>query len=222
MGPCLFCWRLICSLSFFPLIAGALLPAKPQAAARAGTSQASQITSRGSVVFTTQGFCSRFLPQLLHQCHGPDVQQHGLRMDSLQALLTGGMNGKVVIPGNSQESHIVRRLLGLDQPRMPYVAAAAARHTARCPLHRPAADDGCRRLASHAPNRNNGRQPWSRVWPRPARLFPQQRRQLLNPLRTHAHQFPQGDTMYLSNSKNMKRLTVSGRGVNLFLRLFYS
>jgi hypothetical protein len=41
-------------------------------------------------------------------------------MDSLQGLLTGGMNGKVVIPGNSQESHIVRRLLGLEQPQMPY------------------------------------------------------------------------------------------------------
>jgi Protein of unknown function (DUF1553)/Protein of unknown function (DUF1549)/Planctomycete cytochrome C/Concanavalin A-like lectin/glucanases superfamily len=41
-------------------------------------------------------------------------------MDSLQALMTGGMNGKVVIPGDSQESHIVRRLLGLEQPQMPY------------------------------------------------------------------------------------------------------
>jgi len=41
-------------------------------------------------------------------------------MDSLQGLLTGAVNGKVVIPGNSQESHIVRRLLGLEQPQMPY------------------------------------------------------------------------------------------------------
>jgi hypothetical protein len=41
-------------------------------------------------------------------------------MDSLQRLLTGGMNGKVVIPGKSEESHIVRRLLGLEQPQMPY------------------------------------------------------------------------------------------------------
>jgi mono/diheme cytochrome c family protein len=104
--------------SFFPLIAGALLAAKPQAAAQAGTAQASQVTSRGSVVFATQ--IRPILASRCYQCHGPDVQQHGLRMDSLQALLTGGMNGKVVIPGNSQESHIVRRLLGLDQPQMPY------------------------------------------------------------------------------------------------------
>src|ERR1700676_113679 len=105
-------------LSFFPLIAGALLEAKPQAAVRAGTAQASQVTSRGSVVFATQ--IRPILASRCYQCHGPDVQQHGLRMDSLQALLTGGMNGKVVIPGNSQESHMVRRLLGLDQPQMPY------------------------------------------------------------------------------------------------------
>jgi hypothetical protein len=105
-------------LSFFPFIAGALLAAKPQAAARAGTAQASQVTSRDSVVFATQ--IRPILASRCYQCHGPDVQQHGLRMDSLQALLTGGMNGKVVIPGNSQESHIARRLRGLDQPQMPY------------------------------------------------------------------------------------------------------
>ena len=105
-------------LSFFLLVAGALLAAKPQPASQAGVAEARQVTPGGSVVFAAQ--IRPILASRCYPCHGPDIQQHGLRMDSLQGLLMGGMNGKVVIPGNSQESHIVRRLLGLEQPQMPY------------------------------------------------------------------------------------------------------
>src|SRR5229473_1964364 len=105
-------------LSFFLLIAGALLAAKPQAASQAGAAEARQVTPGGSVVFATQ--IRPILASRCYPCHGPDIQQHGLRLDSLQAILTGSANGKVVIPGDSQNSHIVRRLLGLEQPQMPY------------------------------------------------------------------------------------------------------
>jgi Protein of unknown function (DUF1553)/Protein of unknown function (DUF1549)/Planctomycete cytochrome C/Concanavalin A-like lectin/glucanases superfamily len=94
------------------LVSGVLLAAKPQAASQ---------TSAGKpapVVFAAQ--IRPILASRCYPCHGPDVQQHGLRMDSLQALLTGGINGKVVIPGDSQNSHIIRRLLGVEQPQMPY------------------------------------------------------------------------------------------------------
>jgi len=104
-------------LCCFLLIAGALLAAKAQAASQAAA-EARQVTPGGSVVFATQ--IRPILASRCYPCHGPDIQQHGLRMDSLQGLLTGGMNGKVVIPANSHESHIVRRLLGLEQPQMPY------------------------------------------------------------------------------------------------------
>src|SRR6267143_6616979 len=90
-------------LSFFLLIAGALLAAKPQAASQAGAAEARQVTPGGSVVFATQ--VRPILASRCYPCHGPDIQQHGLRLDSLQGLLMGGMNGKVVIPGNSRESH---------------------------------------------------------------------------------------------------------------------
>jgi Protein of unknown function (DUF1553)/Protein of unknown function (DUF1549)/Planctomycete cytochrome C/Concanavalin A-like lectin/glucanases superfamily len=105
-------------LSFFLLIAGALLAAKPQAASQAGATETRQVQPGGSVVFATQ--IRPILASRCYPCHGPDVQQHGLRLDSLQAILTGSANGKVVIPGDSQNSHIVRRLLGLEQPQMPY------------------------------------------------------------------------------------------------------
>jgi cytochrome c553 len=105
-------------LSFFLLIAGALLAAKPQAASQAGAAEARKVTPGGSVVFATQ--IRPILASRCYPCHGPDVQQHGLRLDSLLAILTGSANGKVVLPGDSQNSHIVRRLLGLEQPQMPY------------------------------------------------------------------------------------------------------
>ncbi len=53
-------------------------------------------------------------------CHGPDAQQSQLRLDALAAVLKGGHSGKVVIPGNSKDSPLVRRLAGLDQPSMPF------------------------------------------------------------------------------------------------------
>lgn len=55
-----------------------------------------------------------------YQCHGPDTQQNDLRLDSLAAALKGSGTGKVIIPGSSENSRLVRRLLGLDRPQMPY------------------------------------------------------------------------------------------------------
>ncbi len=55
-----------------------------------------------------------------YACHGSEVQQNGLRLDSLAAILKGSENGSVVTPGDSEKSPIVRRILGLDRPEMPY------------------------------------------------------------------------------------------------------
>ena len=55
-----------------------------------------------------------------YRCHGPDLQQNGLRLDSLAAILKGSANGAVVVPGDSGKSMLVRRLQALDRPQMPY------------------------------------------------------------------------------------------------------
>jgi hypothetical protein len=55
-----------------------------------------------------------------YSCHGPDVQQNGLRLDSLAALLKGSDSGKIVIPGHSDQSRLVRRLMAQERPQMPY------------------------------------------------------------------------------------------------------
>lgn len=47
-------------------------------------------------------------------CHGADKQKGDLRVDSLAALLKGGEDGKVVVPGKSQDSPLVVAVSGLD------------------------------------------------------------------------------------------------------------
>jgi hypothetical protein len=45
------------------------------------------------------------------ECHGPDKRKGGLRLDSLAAILAGGENGPVVLPGRGAESPLIKRLL---------------------------------------------------------------------------------------------------------------
>src|SRR5438105_2932726 len=54
------------------------------------------------------------LAQNCYGCHGPDVQQSGLRLDLRQNALRGGDYGPVIIPGKSAESRLVRRLVNGD------------------------------------------------------------------------------------------------------------
>ena len=54
------------------------------------------------------------LSQNCYSCHGPEVQQSGLRLDLRQNALRGGDYGPVILPGNSAESKLIRRLVNGD------------------------------------------------------------------------------------------------------------
>jgi len=71
-----------------------------------------------AIDFTTQ--IQPILDDNCVRCHGPNVQQNQLRLDSLAGLMQGSLHGKVIIPRNSKDSALVRRLLGVDEPRMPF------------------------------------------------------------------------------------------------------
>jgi hypothetical protein len=75
------------------------------------------VTSRQSPTF---GKIRRIFAERCYHCHGPDVHQSGLRLDSLAAILNGSTSGRVVIPGNSEKSRLTRRIAGLERPQMPY------------------------------------------------------------------------------------------------------
>jgi ankyrin repeat protein len=54
------------------------------------------------------------LAEKCHSCHGAEVQQAGLRLDTRQPALRGGDYGPVIIPGNSAGSKLIRRLVNGD------------------------------------------------------------------------------------------------------------
>jgi ankyrin repeat protein len=60
------------------------------------------------------------LAQKCHSCHGDEAQQAGLRLDRRQNALRGGDYGPVILPGNSAQSKLIRRLVhgdgGLQMP----------------------------------------------------------------------------------------------------------
>ena len=89
-------------------------------------------TSRSSI------FAARIRPVFAarcYQCHGPTVQQNGLRLDSLAATLKGSTSRKVILPGNSERSALIRRLSGLELPRMPYGSAPLSAETVNAIRH---------------------------------------------------------------------------------------
>src|SRR5437660_10760178 len=48
------------------------------------------------------------------RCHGEEKQKGELRLDSLQAVLKGGEDGKVIIPGASKKSLLVIAAARID------------------------------------------------------------------------------------------------------------
>ncbi len=51
-------------------------------------------------------------------CHGSEKQESGLRLDRHAALLEGGDSGKVVVPGNSQDSRLIHFVWAVDPDRV--------------------------------------------------------------------------------------------------------
>jgi mono/diheme cytochrome c family protein len=58
--------------------------------------------------------------QHCYECHGPDKARGRLRLDLRAAAFRGGLTGPALVPGNGEQSPLVRRLLGLDgEDQMP-------------------------------------------------------------------------------------------------------
>ena len=53
-------------------------------------------------------------------CHAGPQPKAGLHLDAKAQAMQGSVNGPVIRPGDSEHSRLVRRVMGLDQPRMPF------------------------------------------------------------------------------------------------------
>jgi mono/diheme cytochrome c family protein len=54
-----------------------------------------------------------------YSCHGSEKQKAGLRLDSRGSMMTGGDSGPVVVPGNPQDSLLVKAINYQAEPQMP-------------------------------------------------------------------------------------------------------
>jgi mono/diheme cytochrome c family protein len=53
------------------------------------------------------------------QCHGPERQSGGLRLDTRAFALKGGLSGPAITPGSGKASRLLQRLQGVGGARMP-------------------------------------------------------------------------------------------------------
>jgi mono/diheme cytochrome c family protein len=53
------------------------------------------------------------------KCHSGEDPAAGLRLGSYEEVMQGADGEKVVVPGKPDESELVRRVTGEDEPRMP-------------------------------------------------------------------------------------------------------
>ena len=50
-------------------------------------------------------------------CHGPAMQQSGLRLDDAATALKGGYSGAAILPGDSAASPLMQRVMGAKVSR---------------------------------------------------------------------------------------------------------
>ena len=86
---------------------------------------------RGSVFNAT---CGRSLAKHCFECHGPDTQESGLRVDRRADLLKGGKSGHAaVVPGKSAESRLLQLVSGAGQEIVDAARRRAADRGAKSP-----------------------------------------------------------------------------------------
>ena len=108
-----------------------------------------------------------------YECHGPEKPRGRLRLDVGALAMKGGETGPAIIPGNSEQSLLVRRILGLDdEERMPKEGDPLP--DAQIALIRAWIDQGARwpgaEVTTAAPPEPEGPKHWAYRPPKPAPL----------------------------------------------------
>ena len=99
------------TLSLFALLAACALTV--HAAAKVDTSKLPPASTKTGVTYAAD--IKPIFEKSCFKCHGAEKQKGKLRLDSLEATLKGGDDGKVLEPGKSAESTLVHSVARLDE-----------------------------------------------------------------------------------------------------------
>ena len=99
------------TLPLFALLAASALAV--HAAAKVDTSKLPPASTKTGVTYAAD--IKPIFEKSCFKCHGEEKQKGKLRLDSLEATLKGGDDGKVLEPGKSAESTLVHSIARLDE-----------------------------------------------------------------------------------------------------------
>ncbi len=109
------------------------------------------------------------LEQHCYRCHGPDKQENGLRLDTAAAAIAGGDSGNAIVSGKSDESLLVKALLGKTDSVSKMPPEGEGLSDGQIALLRQWIDSGAKAPADERPLTGKGASHWSFVKPvRPA------------------------------------------------------
>ncbi len=99
------------TLPLFALLAASALAV--HAAAKVDTSKLPPAATKTGVTYAAD--IKPIFEKSCFKCHGAEKQKGKLRLDSLEATLKGGDDGKILEPGKSAESTLVHSVARLDE-----------------------------------------------------------------------------------------------------------
>ena len=99
------------TLPLFALLAASALAV--HAAAKVDTSKLPPAATKTGVTYAAD--IKPIFEKSCFKCHGEEKQKGKLRLDSLEATLKGGDDGKILEPGKSAESTLVHSVARLDE-----------------------------------------------------------------------------------------------------------
>ena len=99
------------TLPLFALFAASALAV--HAAAKVDTSKLPPAATKTGVTYAAD--IKPIFEKSCFKCHGEEKQKGKLRLDSLEATLKGGDDGKILEPGKSAESTLVHSVARLDE-----------------------------------------------------------------------------------------------------------
>jgi len=95
-------------------------PVSTATPANTPTVEVAQTEASATVEISFAADVQPILTERCVKCHSGANPPRGLQLDNYEHVLAGGTHRPVIIPGNTEESELIKRIKGISIPRMPF------------------------------------------------------------------------------------------------------